>query len=213
MFTLVIGNKNYSSWSLRPWLILRQANIPFTEIRIPLDTPQTHDQIRQYSPSGKVPVLLTAETTIWDSLAIAEYLAEQYPDAHLWPELSSVRAIARSVSAEMHSSFAALRQNLSMDIRAHYQPRVFSPPVQADIDRITQIWQACREHYGAGGPFLFGTWTIADAMYVPVALRFVTYGVVLDTICQAYLEALLTVPALQDWIKAAEQETEVLLNH
>jgi glutathione S-transferase len=207
---LVIGNKNYSSWSLRPWLALKQAGIAFEEIRIPLDTPTTKADILKYSPTGKVPVFITGTTTIWDSLAIGEYVAEQAP--HLWPNDPYVRAVARSVSAEMHSGFPHLRQHLSMDIRARYQ-KTFSSAVQADIDRVQQIWESCRQAYGAQGDFLFGDFSLADAMYAPVVMRFITYGVPQSAVCEAYSQAILALPAMQDWITAATLEVEDLPNH
>jgi glutathione S-transferase len=211
--TLIIGNKNYSSWSLRPWLVLKQIGVEFAEIRIPLDMPETRNQILRYSPTGRVPALRDGTLTIWDSLAICEYLAEQYPEALLLPQDKAMRAIARSVSAEMHSGFQALRQKLSMNCRARFPYQGFSSEVQHDIDRITTIWQTCRQQYGAGGQFLLGKFTLADAMFAPVASRFVTYNVPLDETSQAYVAAIVALPTMQEWLAAAEAEEEHLENH
>jgi glutathione S-transferase len=206
--TLVIGNKNYSSWSLRPWLAMRQFGLDFDEVRIALYTPDSPAKIRQYSPSGKVPVLLDKTLTIWDSLAICEYLAEQFPTIHWWSEDRTKRAINRSISAEMHSGFQSLRQNMPMNCRARLPGKGMAPGVQEDIQRITAIWRDCRQNFGAGGDMLFGEFTIADAMFAPVALRFITYDVQLDSVSRNYVEAILSLPALQEWIQAAETEPE-----
>ncbi len=208
-FTLIIGNKNYSSWSLRHWLALKQAGIEFTEIRIPLSTPESYEQLLRYSPSGKVPVLQHGNLLIWESLAICEYLAELFPDRHLYPQSVEARAVARAVSSEMHAGFAPLRQHMPMDCRSRI-PRNPSPEVQADIDRILSIWKYCRQTYGQGGDFLFGEFTIADAMYAPVVSRFTTYGVELDAIAHAYSEAIWAFPAMQEWLADAKAEPEVI---
>ncbi len=210
--SLVIGNKNYSSWSLRAWLILKQTGEPFQEIRIPLDTPTTHAAIARYSPSGRVPVLLHGSTVIWDSLAIAEYLAECFPSARLWPLDPMARAYARSVSAEMHSGFAKLRTHMPMDLRSTYPETGRAPGVQADIDRILQIWQDCRERFGQAGVFLLGSFSIADAMYAPVVSRFRTYGVILPPLQQAYAEQIWALNSMQAWQADAISETEIILN-
>ncbi|MBD2201881.1 glutathione S-transferase family protein [Calothrix sp. FACHB-1219] len=207
---LVIGNKNYSSWSLRPWLALKQLGVQFEEIRIPLYIPETASQLQEYSPSKKVPVLLDNNQSIWDSLAICEYLAEEFPDLHWWPEDKINRALARSISAEMHSGFVNLRQNMPMNCRAKFPGKGLTSEVQKDIDRITSIWQEFRQKFAADGDMLFGKFTIADAMFAPVVLRFVTYDVQLDDISRKYAEAILELPAMQEWIEAAKQETEVL---
>ncbi|MBL1175967.1 glutathione S-transferase family protein [Pantanalinema sp. GBBB05] len=208
--TLIIGNKNYSSWSLRPWLAMRQVGLEFQEIRIPLDTPKTASQLRQYSPAGKVPVLHDGSLIIWDSLAILEHLVERFSELHWLPVDPAARATARSISAEMHASFVNLRQNMPMNCRASLPGKGMAPGVQADIDRITTIWRDCRQRFGRGGDFLFGAFTIADAMYAPVVSRFTTYGVTLDPICQAYADAIWALPAMQDWLAAAQAETEVI---
>ena len=208
--TLVIGNKNYSSWSLRPWLLLRQAGISFEELRIPLYTDATRDQIHNYSPSGKIPVLLDGGRRVWDSLAICEYIAEFYPQHQLWPIDRRTRAVARSVCAEMHSGFIALRENMTMNCRKHLPGKGRGPGVQEDIDRITALWTDCRKRFGQNGDFLFGRFSIADAMYAPVALRFRTYSVDLDPVCAAYAKTLLELPAVQDWVVQSHAEAEVL---
>ena len=206
--TLVIGNKNYSSWSLRPWLAMRVAGIPFAEHRIPLYGPGSKDQILVYSPAGKVPCLADGDLRVWDSLSICEYLAEKHPG--LWPQDPAARALARSVSAEMHSGFANLRAKMSMNIRKRYPGLGRTPESLADVARIVSLWSDCRARYGKGGPFLFGAFSIADAMYAPVVLRFRTYEVELPADCRAYSDAVLALPAMQDWIAAAMAETESL---
>lgn len=208
--TLVIGNKNYSSWSLRPWLAMKQFGLDFNEVRIALYILESKEKIQQLSPSGKVPVLLNNTVTVWDSLAICEYLAEQFPPLHWWPQDKTARAVARSISAEMHSSFLTLRHNMPMNCRAFLPGKGMATGVQADIDRITAIWRECQQNFGAGGEMLFGEFTIADAMFAPVVLRFVTYGVKLDAIAQAYATAVLALPAMQEWLKAAAAEPETI---
>lgn len=206
---LVIGNKNYSSWSLRPWLAMKQAGLDFAEVRIPLDTPTTHQEILQYSPSGRVPVLLHGDLTVWDSLAICEYIADRF-SPNLWPEDAAVRAVARSVSAEMHSGFVKVRESMPMDCRARHPGFALNALVQAECDRITAIWREYREKFGAGGDFLFGQFTIADAMFAPVVSRFITYDVQLYGIAKAYAEAIWSLPAMQEWVTVACSEEESL---
>jgi glutathione S-transferase len=208
--TLVIGNKNYSSWSLRPWLAMKQAGLDFREIRIALYTPTAPQEIRQHSPAGKVPVLLSDSLTIWDSIAICEYLAEHFPTTHWWPKDKAARAVARSISAEMHSGFQNLRQNMPMNCRARLPGKGMAPGVQADIDRIIAIWHNCRQCFGSGGEMLFGEFTIADAMFAPVVSRFTTYDVQLDPVSRAYTNAIWALPAMQEWAAAAQDETEVI---
>jgi glutathione S-transferase len=209
--TLVIGNKNYSSWSLRPWLAMKQFGLEFNEIRIPLYNNEDFSlKIRQYSPSGKVPVLLHEQQTVWDSLAICEYLAETFPTLQWWPKDKAARALARSISAEMHSGFQNLRQNMPMNCRTKYPGKGLVSGVQQDIDRITSIWQESRQKFGDGGNLLFGNFTIADAFFAPVVLRFVTYDVQLDPISRSYVEAALALPAMQEWINSAKSETEII---
>ncbi len=208
--TLVIGNKNYSSWSLRPWLALKQAEIPFREIRVSLYTEKSRAEIKKYSPSGKVPVLLDGGVTVWESLAIGEYLADKFPDKQLWPADPAARALARAASCEMHAGFSALRSHMSMNCRKHLPGKGRTPDVLRDIDRITALWNDCRARFGQGGGFLFGKFSIADAMYAPAALRFVTYAVDLDPVSAAYVKTISALPAIQQWIADARAETEVI---
>src|SRR5262245_7528058 len=171
---LVIGNKNYSSWSLRAWLVLAHAEIPFEEINVRLFVPGFKDEIAKYSPAGRVPVLLDDGLAIWDTLAIAEYLAERYPERKLWPTDTKRSARARSICAEMHSGFHALRSNMPVNITADLRGRGWNVAVQLDIERVCEIWRACRSEHG--GPFLFGAYSVADAFFAPVVSRFITYG-------------------------------------
>ena len=205
---LVIGNKNYSSWSLRPWLVLTALGIPFTEERIALDRPDTALRIRRYAHAGKVPILIENGITYWDSLAIVEHLAEQHPA--LWPKAPAARAMARSIAAEMHSGFAALRDELPMNVRATGRVVRPSPAAEADIARIVEIWSEARSRFGEAGPWLFGGFTAADAMFTPVASRFRTYGVVLPAMLQDYVATALGSPAMRAWTAAAMVETEVI---
>ncbi|MDH4134939.1 MAG: glutathione S-transferase family protein [Gammaproteobacteria bacterium] len=211
--TLVIGNRNYSSWSLRPWLVLKQAGIPFDEQYIPIRSEAWNHRIGDLSPSGKVPALIHGEVRVWDSLAICEYLAERFPEKKLWPDAVATRAEARSISAEMHSGFMALRQNMFMNIRRHMPTRGRTPETLADIRRIEDIWNSCRSRYASEGPFLFGRFSIADAMYAPVALRFQTYDFKLDGAAGDYAKTLLALPALQEWVAAARAEKEQLAHY
>jgi glutathione S-transferase len=199
---LVIGNKNYSSWSLRPWLAMKVLGIPFEEKRVPLYGPDSKRELLQYSPAGKVPCLVDGELRVWDSLAILETLAERHPG--LWPAEATLRARARSVSAEMHSGFPNLRQHMSMNVRKRHPGKGRTPEVLAEIARIVEIWGEAR------GPFLFGPFCAADAMYAPVVLRFRTYEVELPAACRAYADAVLALPALQEWMRDAGRETESL---
>ncbi len=208
--TLIIGNKNYSSWSLRPWLAMKQAGLEFTEIRIPLDTPETHQQILRYSPSGKVPALQDGELIIWESLAICEYITENFAP-QLLPQDKMARALVRAVSGEMHAGFFALREKMPMDCRARRAKQVIDANLQADIDRVTSIWRNFRQQFASQGDFLFGQFSLADAMFAPVVSRFVTYGVALDAVEKAYAEAIWELPAMQSWLAASEEEKEVLL--
>jgi glutathione S-transferase len=206
--TLVIGNKNYSSWSLRPWLAMRVAGIPFKEVRVPLYEPGTAAALSPWSPSGLVPLLQDGPLKVWDSLAICEYLAERFPDRGLWPEERAARAVARSVSAEMHAGFAGLRTAMSMNIRRCYPDRGRTPESMQDIERVLAIWHDCRARFGAGGDFLFGRFSIADAMYAPVVLRLQTYAFALDGAARDYAAAILALPALREWVADAEAEIE-----
>lgn len=207
---LIIGNKNYSSWSLRAWLALKQLDIPFTERRIPLDTHAWQREIGKHSPSRKVPVLKYGEHVVWESLAICEYASEQLGAGRGWPQAAQARAAARSVSAEMHSGFAALREALPMNCRRRVAG--FHAPEDAakDIRRIRQIWRWCRETWGGNGEFLFGEFSIADAMYAPVVTRFLTYGVRMRPVEKAYMDAIMALKAMQEWMQSAAVESEVI---
>jgi len=209
-YTLVIGNKNYSSWSLRAWLAVKRSGAEFEEVVIPLFRPGSRDMISTRSPSGKVPVLQGETETVWDSLAIGEYLAERFPEAGLWPADASARAIARSVCAEMHSGFAPLRKGMPMNVRANAPGKGHSAEVDADIARVQEIWQFCRARFGGDDPFLFGAWSLADAFYAPIVSRFRTYGVALSSTCQAYADAVWELPEMQEWAAAAAAEPYLL---
>lgn len=210
--TLIIGNKNYSSWSMRPWVALRAFGIAFQEVRVLLDQSDTASRIAEYSACGRVPVLLAGEITIWDSLAICEYLAEQFPDLHLWPQDVAARAMARCICAEMHSGFAGLRNDMSMHIKARLPGRGRTPAAQADIGRISEIWEECLSRFGHH-QFLFGDFSIADAYFAPVVMRFKTYGVALAPALSAYCERVCAHPAVAQWIAEALAETETAPKH
>ncbi len=206
---LVIGTKAWSSWSLRPWFVMRHFGLSFDEIEIALRTPETATHIARYSPSGKIPVLLIDNLTIGDSLAIIETLADRNPQLAIWPKDIAMRALARSVSAEMHAGFQALRQNCPMDFNARGLAPLDANAILADVARIVTLWSDCRARFGHAGPFLFGDVTAADAMYAPVVSRFVTYG--LDPAafgcttgaCRAYMDAMMTLPVMRAWAKEA----------
>ena len=208
---LIIGNKNYSSWSMRPWLALRASHIPFEEIFIPLYTGDTDKQrILDFTQSGKVPALLDDDVTIWDSLAIIEYAAERFPQSRLWPEDRASRAHARSISAEMHSGFAALRNECGMNLHRPVGAIKLSADARADIARIQQIWIECRERYGKIGPFLFGAFGGADAMFAPVVHRFRTYAIDVAAEVRDYMNAMMSQPAFAEWTRAGLAETIVI---
>ena len=212
-FQLVIGDMRYSSWSMRPWLVMHRFEIPFQEIKIKLGRPESRESLLRHSPSAKVPVLLVGDVAIWDSLAIAEYLHESFPERGLWPEEKSKRAIARVLSAEMHSSFQALREHCPMDVLSRKQMRTPIESVHADVERITQMWMSCRAQYGGGGSYLFGDFSIADAMYTPVATRFKTYGISLsdfgdDGTAATYMETLLNAQEFLRWVEEAKSEED-----
>lgn len=209
--TLVIGNKNYSSWSMRPWIALKAAGIDFDEVVIPLYTGDADKQrILKHSPAGKVPILVDGEMTVWDSLAIIEYLVEKFPGRGLWPANAAARAHARSISAEMHSGFMALRNECSMNIRRPVHKKALSADATANAERVQEIWRACRRSYGQGGPFLFGAFSGADAMYAPVVHRFRTYGVDATGAAADYMSAVQAHPAFAEWNAAALKETWVI---
>jgi glutathione S-transferase len=207
--TLVIGNKNYSSWSMRPWLALRASNISFEEVFIPLytDNPADKQRILSFSRAGKVPSLVDGDITVWDSLAIIEYLAERFPQAKLWPEDRAMRSHARSISAEMHSGFVALRNECGMNLHRPVGAIALSADAKANVARVEEIWRDCRQRYGKGGPFLFGAFTGADAMYAPVVHRFRTYAIEVGPEANAYMETMMALPAFREWTEAGLAET------
>ena len=208
---LVIGNKNYSSWSMRPWVLLRQAQIPFEEVQLKFDEADGGLRVAgidKYSAARKVPVLLIDGEPVWDSLAICETVAEMHPEKQLWPEGEAARRVARSICAEMHSGFQALRKAMPMNIRTRYPGKGLTPESRKDIERVVAIWTDCRERFGGGGNFLFGRFSIADAFYTPVVMRFHTYAVKLPPVAQAYCEAVRALGTVKEWIEAARGETE-----
>ena len=213
-FTIVLGNKAYSSWSLRGWLMLKLTGAAFDEVVVPLDRPETKAAIRAHSPSGRVPTLKAEGLAVWDTLAIAEYLHERFPEAGLWPEDPAARARARSVAAEMHAGFPALRARLPMDLkREPPEPGAgiaVDGALAGEIARIVAIWSDCRARFGGAGDFLFGRFGAADAFYAPVATRFVTYGVALEGGVADYRDALVARPDLSDWIAAAKAEPWII---
>ena len=209
---LVIGNKNYSSWSMRPWLAMRASRIDFEEIFVPLytDDKADKDRILSFSPAGKVPVLIDGDVTVWDSLAIIEYLAERFPQAKLWPDDRAARAHARSISAEMHSGFLPLRNECGMNLHRPVRVVTLSAEAEANVARIQNIWAECRERYGKSGPFLFGTFSAADAMFGPVVHRFRTYAIEVESQTQAYMDTMMALPAFAEWTQAGLAETHVI---
>jgi glutathione S-transferase len=208
---LVIGNKNYSSWSMRPWLALKATGIAFEEVFIPLYTGAADKQrILNFTHSGKVPALIDGDVTIWDSLAIIEYLAENYPEKRLWPDGRATRAHARSISAEMHSGFAALRNECGMNLHRAVGAIALSDDARANIARIQEIWIECRARHRTQGPFLFGNFGGADAMFAPVVHRFRTYAIPVEPEVQAYMDTMMGLPAFQEWTRAGLAETLVI---
>ena len=202
--TLVIGNKNYSSWSLRAWLFMKHAGVKFEEILVRLDTAETRDELERYGPSGRVPVLRHGQLCVWDSLAICEYVAELTGGG--WPKAREARAVARSVSAEMHSGFTTLRSLWPMNARTRNRRTAVTAALEADIERIDEIWNDCRGRFGEGGPWLFGDYSVADAMYAPVVLRFNTYSARISQTARWYMASVLEDGALQEWLQAAKLE-------
>jgi glutathione S-transferase len=208
---LIIGNKNYSSWSLRPWFAMTVAGIPFEEELIPLHTPEFKVRLAVVSPAGRVPVLIDGDVHVWESLAILEYLHEKFPQAKLWPQDAKGRAHARVVANEMHAGFVPLRNACPMNLLRPVTTPGLAADVQANVARIDAMWSDCRARFGAaGGPFLFGAFTAADAMYAPVVSRFRTYGIAVSEPSRAYMEAILALPAWRAWHDAAARETWVL---
>ena len=209
--TLVIGNKRYSSWSLRPWLAMRQFGIPFEEIRIPLDEPGTKAAILAHSPSGRVPCLIDGDVSVWETLAIVEYLAERFPEPAIWPRDVAARAMARAISSEMHAGFQALRNACPMNLRRDFPWRDWGgPAAAADVARIEDLIGEARSRFGGGGPFLFGDFSAADAMYAPVALRLTGYSWPVGATTAAWCAAIRALPAFRDWKAAADRETEIV---
>jgi len=204
---LVIGNKNYSSWSMRPWVLLRQAEIPFEEVQLEFDASGASViGIEKYSRARKVPVLMVDGEPVWDSLAIAETVAELFPEKHLWPEDAKARRVARSACAEMHSGFQALRGKMPMNIKGSHAGKGLTPETQRDIDRIVALWSECRQSFGAGGTLLFGRFSIADAFFAPVVMRFRTYAVEVPRLAKEYCAAVEALAAVREWIEAARKE-------
>jgi glutathione S-transferase len=210
---LVIGNKVYSSWSLRPWVYMKQNGLAFEERRVPLFQGDYKKKLLSYTPAGKVPALIDGNVRVWDSLAILEYLAEKHPHTHGWPQQPEARALARSIAAEMHSGFLALREQLPMNLRRAKPPKAWSAETRADIDRISSMWEDCRARSRAMGPFLFGTFGVADAMYAPVAFRFSTYQVGLPSVALEYCNTMLALPAMRTWLEEARREAEVIAKY
>ncbi len=204
---IVLGNKNYSSWSLRAWFVLEHFGILHEEQVIPLDQPSSAAEIARFSPSGRVPVLVDGDLVIWDSLAICEYLAEKHPEKRLWPSDRAARATARAVSAEMHSGFTALRTQCPLKFKETFAPQPLAKELQADVDRIVAIWGECRRRFGLGGPFLFGACSIADAMFAPVVSRFRTYGMKPPGAAGEWADMMWASPEMQKWGAAARAET------
>ena len=204
--TLIIGTKKWSSWSLRPWMAMKESKLPFKEIIIHLRQPDTRARILEYCPAGKVPILIDGREMVWDSLAILEYLAHRFPETKLLPQDLPALAYARSIVAEMHSGFMDLRREFPMDIGADVPMPAPSAGAAGDIERVQQIWRDARGRFGAAGPFLFGRFTIADAMYAPVVTRFRTYNVPVDPISAAYMDTILTLPSMMAWYRAADDE-------
>jgi glutathione S-transferase len=207
---LVIGNKNYSSWSMRPWIALRVANIQFEETVIPLYEPESAEQILKFSPAGKVPILIDGDVRVCESLAILEYLAEKFPAAGLWPRDAGARAHARAIAAEMHAGFVPLRGECPMNMWHPPGTRALSAPAAANVKRIDDIWSGARARFAADGPFLFGAFSAADAMYAPVVSRFHTYAIDVGAASRAYMGAVMALPAWREWSGAALKEPWVM---
>lgn len=208
--TLVIGNKNYSSWSLRPWFFMKQHGLEFTEKRVALFTPNTDAELERYGSDYKVPILVDGELTVWDSLAILEYLSEKHLNGGGWPGDEAARALARSISCEMHSSFTHVRGEMPMNCRKRFSGIKLSAEAEREIERIQSLWQQCRTRFGANGEWLFGQFSIADAMYAPIALRFDGYGVPMDDGAREYVQTVLNQAPIMEWIEAGKRETEVI---
>jgi len=207
---LILGNKNYSSWSLRPWIAMRQTGMTFEEEIIPLYEPGSREKILHYSPAGKVPILIDGDVAIWESLAILEHLAEKFPKAALWPADEAARAHGRAIAAEMHAGFGALRRHCPMNMRRRRRKLALTPEVVEDVRRIEVIWTECRERFGRGGPFLLGGFSVADAMYAPVVSRFYSYDIGVGSAAEAYMATVMSLPAWKEWESAGEREPWVM---
>lgn len=207
---LVIANKNYSSWSLRPWMAMTMAGIPFNETVIPLDLPETRREIEKHSKAGRVPVLYHGKLAIWESLAILEYLAESFPQKNLWPKTAAARAVARAVANEMHAGFGALRSACPMNLRRPRKPVPLNDAIRRDVQRIEELWRTCREKFARGGKFLFGRFSIADAMYAPVVTRFDTYAIEVAPDTQEYMINVMATEAFRAWKEAALKENWIV---
>jgi glutathione S-transferase len=207
---LVIGNKNYSSWSLRPWIAMKQIGLIFEEVVIPMTMPNTRADMLKHSPTGLVPTLIDGDVTVFETIAILEYLNDKYPDAGLWPKDIAARAHARAISAEMHAGFAALRRDCPMNIRRAVKKHIVSPEAQKQAERIDALWTDARQRYGKGGDFLFGSFGNADAMYAPIVNRFHVYDLPRSATAQAYMEAMMALPAWKEWEQVSRIESWVI---
>lgn len=207
---LVIGNKNYSSWSLRPWLLLKVKGISFKETKIPLYIEGSKTELLKFSPSGKVPAFEHDGNVVWDSLSICEYISDVSPETNCWPSNLEERSVARSISNEMHSGFFDIRNTLHMNCRLDINYKNISKELQSDIDRVCEIWRLCREKYSESGKYLFGDFSIADAMYAPIVLRFNSYGINVGDVEREYMDKILSIPSLKDWISEGILETEII---
>jgi glutathione S-transferase len=208
--SLVIANKNYSSWSFRPWIAMKVAGIGFEETVIPLREPGSKELILSFSPAGKVPILIDGDVRVWESLAILEYLAEQHPQATLWPSQKSARSHARALAAEMHAGFVPLRRLCPMNMWRPVKQRELTPEVMADVRRIDSLWTECRSRFGGSGPFLCGNFGVVDAMYAPIVSRFHTYDIAVGAASRAYMQAVMALPAWSEWRAEALKEAWVL---
>jgi glutathione S-transferase len=207
---LIVGNKNYSSWSLRPWIAMRNAGIAFEEEVIPLYEPGSTERISKYSPTGKVPVLIDGDMPVWETIAILDHLAEKFPKAQLWPADPKARAHARAISAEMHAGFGPLRKHCPMNMRRVGRKRELTAEVAANVRRIEEIWTDCRRRFGADGPFLFGSFGAADAMYAPVVSRFASYAIGVGAAAEAYMASVMALPAFREWHDAGVAERWIM---
>ncbi|HWG04921.1 MAG TPA: glutathione S-transferase family protein [Beijerinckiaceae bacterium] len=203
---LILANKAYSSWSLRPWILMTHFKIPFEETVVPLDQPDTREKLLAYSPTGKAPTLIDGDTAIWESLAILEYLAEKYPKRPIWPETRPARALARALSAEMHAGFQPIRAHMPTNFRRSVQARALTEEAARDVSRIETAWASTRKRFGRGGPFLFGAFCAADAMFAPVVNRLYVYAVPVAPQTRAYMDAIMALPAWRRWITEAAAE-------